>query len=111
MYYLPRLMRAVRLSAMTPYTGLTADSCDLTMCKARRSVWQHLMMVAPYQPATNFWRAIELPVLASALPKEGRGLDVGCGDGTLTTILRQLVGGTWDLTGVDIDAPEIALAK
>jgi SAM-dependent methyltransferase len=104
-------MRAVRLGAMIPYPGPMADSCDLTMRKAQRSVWQHLTMVAPYQPATNFWRAIELPMLAGALPKQGRGLDIGCGDGTLTTILRQLVGGIWDLTGIDIDRSEIALAK
>ena len=74
-------------------------------------MWQRLMAVAPYQPATNFWRAIELPVLASSLPKQGRGLDIGCGDGTLTTILQQLVGGAWDLTGVDVDASEVALSR
>ena len=39
---------------------------------------ESFMADAPSQPATNFWRCVELPVLAAALPAEGRGLDVGC---------------------------------
>ncbi|MGC3969898.1 MAG: methyltransferase domain-containing protein [Pirellulales bacterium] len=69
------------------------------------------MRDAPFQPATNLWRAIELPVLAEALPKAGRGLDVGCGDGVLTRILRDLAGASWDLVGVDPDPAECALAR
>lgn len=69
------------------------------------------MAEAPFQPATNFWRAIELPELASVLPKTGRGLDVGCGDGVLTGILRDLVEARWTLVGVDPDPAETALAE
>lgn len=65
---------------------------------------------APFQPATNFWRAIELPVLAAALPARGFGLDVGCGDGVLTAILRELVDADWRLVGIDADASETKLA-
>lgn len=72
---------------------------------------QQFMVEAPFQPATNLWRCIELPVLADALPKGGRGLDVGCGDGVLTGILRNLVGESWSLTGIDPDLAETELAR
>jgi SAM-dependent methyltransferase len=65
---------------------------------------------SPFQPATNFWRSIELPELASMLPRTGRGLDIGCGDGVLTTILRDLVEAQWELVGVDPDPAETGLA-
>jgi SAM-dependent methyltransferase len=69
------------------------------------------MADAPFQPATNFWRSIELPELAAALPRHGRGLDVGCGDGVLTRILIDLCGAKWTLVGVDPDAAETRLAE
>ncbi len=69
------------------------------------------MEEAPFQPATNWLRAIELPVLAAALPTQGRGLDVGCGDGALSMILRELVAGRWNLIGIDLDPAEASLAK
>jgi len=68
------------------------------------------MREAPAQPATNLWRAVELPALAGVLPKAGRGLDVGCGDGVLTGVLRDLVGASWELVGIDPDPAETALA-
>jgi SAM-dependent methyltransferase len=69
------------------------------------------MREAPFQPATNLWRCIELPVLARALPRSGLGLDIGCGDGVLTGILRDLIGADWSLVGIDPDPAEIALAE
>jgi SAM-dependent methyltransferase len=76
----------------------------------RRQLLIRFMAEAPFQPATNFWRAIELPELASSLPKAGRGLDIGCGNGMLTGILRDLVDGRWELVGVDPDPAEAAPA-
>ncbi|MCE9605481.1 MAG: class I SAM-dependent methyltransferase [Planctomycetia bacterium] len=75
-----------------------------------RGLLRHFMADAPFQPATNFWRAIELPVLAEALPKQGRGLDVGCGDGVLTRLLAELAGAQWSLVGIDPDPAECASA-
>jgi SAM-dependent methyltransferase len=78
------------------------------------------MREAPAQPATNLWRAIELPVLAKAMPQAGRGLDVGCGDGVLTGVLCDLLSRSgpdpakrpeWDLVGIDPDAAETNLAQ
>jgi len=46
--------------------------------------------------------------VAGGLP-EGRGLDLGCGDGLLTRIIVQLVGKR-DLVGVDPDPAELAHA-
>src|SRR5262245_6219946 len=77
----------------------------------RRRLLRRFMAEAPFQPATNLWRSIELPVLASALPRTGRGLDVGCGDGVLTRILSELADADWRLTGIDPDPAEIDLAK
>lgn len=75
------------------------------------AVLHALMRAAPFQPATNLWRAVEVPVLARSLPQTGNGLDLGCGDGALTMILRDLVGASWRLTGIDPDASEAAAAS
>lgn len=75
------------------------------------SLLRRLNEAAPFQPATNLWRAIELPVLAGALPADGYGLDIGCGDGVLTALLRELVGANWRLVGVDVDESETRLAE
>lgn len=77
----------------------------------RAKLLHKFMTDAPFQPATNLWRAVELPVLAEAMPKSGRGLDVGCGDGILTRILSDLAGARWQLVGVDPDGAECALAR
>ncbi len=69
------------------------------------------MEETPFQPATNWMRSIELPVLAASLPSQGCGLDVGCGDGALSRILGELVAGQREMIGIDIDPPEAALAK
>lgn len=99
------------MSQVSPnFVGATTDEAREGRRGIRRDLLIRFMAEAPFQPATNFWRAIELPELASVLPKSGRGLDVGCGDGVLTGILRDLVGARWELVGVDPDPAETALA-
>ncbi len=53
----------------------------------QKALLTEFMMQAPYQPATNYWRAVEIAeVIAYGLPP-GRGLDLGCGDGHLMAII------------------------
>ncbi|MBA4016982.1 MAG: methyltransferase type 12 [Pirellula sp.] len=84
---------------------------SIPCAEVRTRLLRKFMEDAPFQPATNLWRAIELPVLAEAMPKAGRGLDVGCGDGILTRILSDLANANWQLVGVDPDGAECALAR
>lgn len=66
--------------------------------------------VYPAQPATAFWRAIEMKVLADRGIPAGRGLDLGCGDGILTDVLLDEVGQR-DLVGIDLDPLETTAAR
>ncbi|WP_445192410.1 class I SAM-dependent methyltransferase [Sphingomonas sp. Tas61C01] len=65
----------------------------------------------PAQPATAFWRGIEIDVLANADIPAGLGLDLGCGDGILTDILFQRIGRIPNLVGIDPDPLETAAAR
>jgi SAM-dependent methyltransferase len=64
----------------------------------------------PAQPATAFWRGIEIDVLSRANIPDGLGLDLGCGDGILTDILFSRIGRTPRLVGIDPDPLETAAA-
>ncbi|HEX7449127.1 MAG TPA: class I SAM-dependent methyltransferase [Pirellulales bacterium] len=77
---------------------------------AGRDLLRQLMRAAPFQPATNLWRAIEVAELAQSLPPAGTALDLGCGDGQLTRILRDRARAQWRLVGVDPDPSEAAAA-
>jgi|KBSMisStaDraftv2_1062788.scaffolds.fasta_scaffold10481_5 SAM-dependent methyltransferase len=51
-------------------------------------------------------------LLALAAPRKGqRILDIGCGGGTTTLLLRERVGPDGAVTGIDISAPNLALAR
>lgn len=68
------------------------------------------MIQAPYQPATNYWRAIEIEdVIRYGLPS-GLGLDLGCGDGHLMGIMLDCVG-PHSLVGLDLDWQETEIAR
>lgn len=77
-----------------------------------RQLLRKNLRLAPSQPATALWRAIEIGHLiqSKVLPREGRGLDLGCGDGRITGLLRDSLGAEWQLVGVDPDPDEVALA-
>jgi SAM-dependent methyltransferase len=64
----------------------------------------------PFQPATAFFRSVEIAyVVAQDLP-DGRGLDLGCGDGKLTRLILEHIGER-RLVGIDPDPIEAALAR
>jgi SAM-dependent methyltransferase len=64
----------------------------------------------PAQPATAYWRAIEIGALVRLGLPEGLGLDLGCGDGILTDILLRHAGAR-QLVGVDLDPLETKAAE
>ena len=70
----------------------------------------HFLEVYPFQPATALWRATEIAVLVKSGLPEGRGLDVGCGDGHLTGIVLEHCGAR-PVVGFDPDPAEIELAR
>jgi SAM-dependent methyltransferase len=70
---------------------------------------QEFLSMYAFQPATAFFRAIEVPALAMLSIPKGVGIDIGCGDGKLTEILIRRIG--WrDLVGVDPDEKETSHA-
>jgi SAM-dependent methyltransferase len=77
-----------------------------------RRLLRALLGLAPHQPATCLWRAVELGHLlrSGVLPRTGRGLDLGCGDGRVAWLLARELGAAWQLVGVDPDALETGLA-
>ncbi|MGD0940373.1 MAG: class I SAM-dependent methyltransferase [Terracidiphilus sp.] len=81
-----------------------------SMSKLRRTLLTEFMMLAPYQPATNFWKSIEIEEVIKFGMPTGYGLDLGCGDGHLMEIILRHVGQR-DLVGLDIDRRETALAQ
>jgi SAM-dependent methyltransferase len=72
----------------------------------QRRLLLSLLSENPFQPATSWWRAIELAaVVRHGLPG-ATGLDLGCGDGKLMSIVLGASGTSPSLVGVDIDALE-----
>ncbi len=78
--------------------------------KIEKSLLTEFVARYPAQPATAFWRAIEIDMLANAELPEGLGLDLGCGDGILTDILFQRAGLKPRLVGIDLDPLETEAA-
>lgn len=76
----------------------------------RMRLARDVFRVQAVQPATALWRAHEVAVVRERLRGEGRGLDLGCGDGTLATqLFAHLPAVRW--TGLDIDAEDAELAR
>ena len=72
----------------------------------RRALLRKLLSENPFQPATSWWRAVELAaVIRHGLPA-GEGLDLGCGDGKLMRILLDAANASPSLVGVDVDPLE-----
>jgi SAM-dependent methyltransferase len=75
-----------------------------------RRLLRRFLEVYPFQPATAVWRASEVAELSRVRFPPGIGLDLGCGDGRLTRVLAEEVGGL-RLVGLDVDPLETVLAE
>jgi ubiquinone/menaquinone biosynthesis C-methylase UbiE len=78
------------------------------------SLLRQLLRQAPWQPATQLWRALEVQALlvhASGRLRAARQmLDLGCGDGGIMILIRSQLDASCLITGIDIDDREIATA-
>jgi len=72
----------------------------------RHRLLRRLLSENPFQPATSWWRAIELAVVIHHGLPRGMGLDLGCGDGKLMRILLEASQASPSLVGVDMDPLE-----
>jgi len=72
----------------------------------RRRLLRRLLAENPFQPATSWWRSIELAVVVEHGLPAGNGLDLGCGDGKLMRILLDAARASPALAGIDIDPQE-----
>jgi len=70
-------------------------------------LFAEFLRVYAFQPATAFWRAVEIDVFRKYLPTSGTVLDLGCGDGKLTVILfGENPPKNLTLVGIDSDEDE-----
>ncbi len=69
-----------------------------------------ILRLYPVQPATAVWRAVEIGALLDVGIPEGRGLDLGCGDGKLTALICDRTGPR-RLVGIDLDPLETQAAE
>jgi len=60
-------------------------------------------------PATALWRVFEVEVVLDRLRGQGLGLDLGCGDGELASLILSHTGMRW--TGLEIDEHDVELAR
>jgi ubiquinone/menaquinone biosynthesis C-methylase UbiE len=74
------------------------------------SLLPRFLEIYPFQPATALWRAVEIAMLVESGLPQGRGLDLGCGDGLLTSLVLEVCGKR-ELVGIDPDPAEIELAR
>jgi SAM-dependent methyltransferase len=77
--------------------------------RVERELFARLVCDAPFQPATNYWRAVEIAAVRPDDLPPGRGLDLGCGDGRLTRLILGHVGPR-SIVGIDPDPLEATLA-
>jgi len=70
-----------------------------------------------FQPATLFWRLFEIEALVRKVRMRGRILDLGCGDGRVSSTVFPCAKDSWNgdsdnsLIGIDPDVEDSAIAR
>jgi SAM-dependent methyltransferase len=75
-----------------------------------RQLLEHFLREFPVQPAIAFWRADEIAKVLEVPFPEGKGFDLGCGDGKIMRLILEHVGPR-EMVGLDLDAREAGLAE
>lgn len=91
--------------------GLRMEPPRLERLNRRLRLARQVLRAHWFQPATALWRVFEAEVVVAHLQANGRGLDLGCGDGTLAPVLFSGLNGSVCWTGLDIDPGEVGMAR
>jgi SAM-dependent methyltransferase len=76
----------------------------------RLSIAHRIFRIHPTMPATAYWRIYEAEVIRRGLRGSGRGLDLGCGDGSFASVLFRVAPELiW--TGLEQDEVDAELAR
>ena len=81
------------------------------MTLGERQLLENFAAEYPFQPATAFWRSVEIAAVLARAPLQGAVLDLGCGDGRLTQIVDRGWQGMRQWTGIDPDPLETRAAE
>lgn len=76
----------------------------------RLEIFRRLLKMEAGQPATNYFRAIELDTVLRNFSPSGRLLDIGCGNGSVASLLFEAWPELRETFGIDLDAAQVALA-
>ncbi len=82
----------------------------LDRLRTRLPIAYRIFRIHPLMPATAYWRIYEAEVILRGLRGSGRGLDLGCGDGSFASVLFPAAPNLrW--TGVELDEVDAELAR
>jgi len=86
------------------------DWTVLDRLRTRLPIAHRVFRIHPLMPATAYWRIYEAEVILRGLRGSGRGLDLGCGDGSFASVLFPAAPNLcW--TGVEVDEVDAELAR
>jgi SAM-dependent methyltransferase len=83
---------------------------SLKAVPSRSEILRRLAPSNVFQPATMFWRVFEIEAIWRHARLLGRGVDLGCGDGQLTSVVVSAYTPRPALIGVEPDPRDYALA-